>query len=111
MLHAFGECHVAADALGGQLWIVSVKADEGGVWKLCGHLLEGEADDDGSVEAHSELQEQEPLVGCRVHEVAVALGLPVPVAILHEGIVATEIHADGLAVGVWGISSVGMRQL
>ena len=35
------------------LGIVSVKADEGGVWKLCGHLLEGEADDDGSVEAHA----------------------------------------------------------
>ena len=53
LLHAFCECHIAADALGGQLWIVSVKADEGGVWKLCGHLLEGEADDDGSVEAHA----------------------------------------------------------
>ena len=53
LLHAFCECHIAADALGGQLWIVSVKADEGGVWKMCGHLLEGEADDDGSVEAHA----------------------------------------------------------
>lgn len=99
LLHAFGECHVATDALGGQLRIVTVEADEGGVWELCGHLFEGEADDDGSVEAYAKLQEQEPLVGCRAHEVAVALGLPVPVAILHEGIVTTEIHADGLTVG------------
>ena len=63
------------------------------------HLLEGEADDDRSVEAYAKLQEQEPLGGCCAYEVAVALGLPVPVAILHEGIVATEIHADGLTVG------------
>ena len=63
------------------------------------HLLEWKADDDGSVEAYAKLQEQEPLAGCRAHEVAVALGLTVPVAILHEGIVATEVHADGLTVG------------
>jgi len=99
LLHAFGECHVATDALGGQLRIVTVEADEGGVWELCGHLFEGEADDDGSVEAYAKLQEQEPLAGCRAHEVAVALGLLVPVAILHEGIVTTEVHADGLTVG------------
>ena len=99
LLHAFGECHVATDALGGQLRIVTVEADEGGVRESCRHLLEGEADDDRSVEAYAKLQEQEPLGGCCAYEVAVALGLPVPVAILHEGIVATEIHADGLTVG------------
>ena len=98
LLHAFCECHVATDALGGQLRIVTIEADEGGVWELCGHLLEGEANDDRSVEAYAKLQEQEPLGGCCAYEVAVALGLPVPVVILHEGIVATEIHADGLSV-------------
>ena len=82
--------------------MVSVKADESSIWKMSRHLLEWEADDDGRVEAHTELQKQEPLVGCRAHEVAVSLGLTVPVFILHKSIVTTEIHADGLAVGcVW----------
>ena len=65
---------------------------------MCGHLLEGEADDAGSVEAYAKLKEQERLVGCLVHEVVVAFGLTVPVTVLYEGIVTTEIHADGLSV-------------
>ena len=62
MLHAFGECHVPADALRGQLRIVAVEAYEGGVRKLRCHLLEGETDDDGGVEAYAKLQKQEPFV-------------------------------------------------
>ena len=102
LLHAFGESHISADALGGQLRIVAVETDEGGVWKPRGHLFEREADDDGSIEAYAKLQEQEPLVGCRVHEIAVTLCLPMPVGVLHESIVTAEIHADGLAVGCMG---------
>lgn len=65
---------------------------------MSGHLLEGEADDGRSVEAYAKLKEQERLVGCLVDEVVVAFGLPVPVTVLYEGIVTTEIHADGLSV-------------
>ena len=65
---------------------------------MCGHLLEGEADDAGSVEAYAKLKEQERLVGSLVDEVVVAFGLPVPVAVFYKGIVTTEIHADGLSV-------------
>ena len=50
-----------------------------------GHLLEREADDDGSVEAYTKLQEQEPFVGSGMHEIVIALGLLVPVVILYEG--------------------------
>ena len=83
------ESHIILDTLYRLLRIVPIEADKGGVWKMCGHLLEGEADNNGSVKANPEFQEQEPLVGCCTHEVAVALGLPMPVAILYEGIVTT----------------------
>lgn|GEM_PF-6583045 len=56
LLHAFGESHVSADALCSQLGIIAVEADKHGVWELCGHLLEGETDDDGSVETYTKLQ-------------------------------------------------------
>ena len=66
-----------------------------------GHLLEWEADDAGSIEAYAKLKEQERLVGSLVDEVVVAFGLPVPVTVLYEGIITTEIHADGLPV--WSV--------
>ena len=125
LLHAFGESHVSADALCSQLGIIAVEADERGVWESCSHLFEWETDDDGRVETYTKLQEQEPLVVSHADKIAVTLCLLMPVGVLHESIVTAEIHADGLAVGgtsqrrfmltgwpsgVWGISSVGMRQ-
>ena len=45
-----------------RLRIVSVEANQRGVGDLCCHLLEREAEDDGRVETHPELQEQQPFV-------------------------------------------------
>ena len=56
LLHAFGESHVSADALCSQLGIITVEANECGVWESCSHLLEGETNDDGRVETYTKLQ-------------------------------------------------------
>ena len=77
---------------------VAIETYEGGVGELRSHPLEGEAYDAGRVEAYAKLKEQERLAGCLVDEVVEAFGLPVPVTVLYEGIVTTEIHADGCSI-------------
>ena len=82
-----------------QLWIVAVEAHQRGLGELCCHALEGEADDDGRVETHSELQEQQPFVVGLLDKPAVAVGLLMPMLILHESVITSEVHGDRLAVG------------
>lgn len=54
------------------LWIVAVEADEGGVGEALRHLLEGEADDAGSVVADAKFKQQKVSFGGISYEVAVA---------------------------------------
>ena len=57
LMQVFGEGGEAiVGELHGGLRIVAVETDEGSLRELCSHLFEGEADDDGGVETHPELQ-------------------------------------------------------
>ena len=80
-----------------------------------GHALKGESDDGGGVEADAEFEQKQPPLGGAAHKLGIALRLAVPVGILHKGVVNSQIHGHGLAVGhvgdeVGGDAAVAYRR-
>ena len=79
-------------ALCSQLRIVAVEANEGGLWELCRHALEGETDDDRGVEAYAQFQKQQSTGAALLDEFLIAVCLLVPMGILNKGVIAAEVH-------------------
>jgi hypothetical protein len=76
---------------------LTVEAHEGRVGIFRSHALEGEADDAGRVEAHAKLQEHEASLAVLLHKFLIAPGLLIPVVVLYEAVVDTQVGHELLA--------------